>query len=235
MVNMTNAERDALARKLITQTVLWLAITGAILFLAAGTLRWPEAWVFLAIWLLGGLWSGLTLVKDNPDILQERMRPLGQQAQKGWDRPLLIAILVGWAALHIVAGLDVGYDLSFVPGWLKIAGAISFALSIYVFHIVMRENSYASPVVKVDAERGHRVISTGPYAWVRHPMYGGAILYFIGAPLLLGSWYALAIGILMIGILALRAVWEEQMLIAELPGYADYAERVRYRMVPGVW
>jgi len=161
---MTNAERDALARKLITQTVLWLAITGAILFLAAGTLRWPEAWVFLGLWLLGGLWSGLTLVKENPDILQERLRPLSQQPLKGWDRPLLIAILVGWAALHIAAGLDVRYDLSLVPGWLKIAGAIGFALSIYVFHIVMRENSYASPVVKVDAERGHRVVSTGPYA-----------------------------------------------------------------------
>jgi protein-S-isoprenylcysteine O-methyltransferase Ste14 len=235
MTDMTNAEHDGLVRKLITQTILWLAITGAILFLAAGTLRWPAAWVFLAIWLLGGLWSGLTLVKENPDILQERLRPLGQQPKRGWDRPILIAILVSWAALHIVAGLDVRYDLSFVPLWLQVAGAIGFALSIYVFHIVMRENSYASPVVKVDTERGHKVISTGPYAWVRHPMYGGAILYFIGAPLLLGSWYALIIGILLIGILALRAVWEEQTLMAELPGYSDYAKRVRHRMLPGVW
>jgi protein-S-isoprenylcysteine O-methyltransferase Ste14 len=99
----------------------------------------------------------------------------------------------------------------------------------------MRENSYASPLVKVDAERGHKVISTGPYAWVRHPMYGGAILYFIGAPLLLGSWYGLVIGLILIGIMALRAVWEEQTLMAELAGYSDYAKRVRYRMVPGVW
>lgn len=232
---MTMTDHDALVRKLVTQTVLWLAITGAVLFLAAGTLRWPEAWVFLGVWLAGGLYSGLLLAKKNPDILAERLRPPMQQAQKGWDRPLLVAILVGWVALHIVAGLDVGYGLSAVPCWLEIGGAIGFALSIYVFHIVMRENAYASAVVKVDAERGHKVISTGPYAWVRHPMYGGAILYFIGAPLLLGSWYALAIGIAMIGVLALRAVWEEQMLIAELPGYAEYAQRVRYRMVPGVW
>jgi protein-S-isoprenylcysteine O-methyltransferase Ste14 len=232
---MNNAERDGLVRKLITQTLLWLAITGALLFVPAGTMEWPGAWVFLAIWLAGGLFSGLLLAKQNPDILKERLRPPMQQAQKGWDRPILLAILLAWAMLHIGAGLDVRYGLSSVPVWLKAAGAIGFALSIYVFHIVMRENSYASAVVKVDAERGHKVISTGPYAWVRHPMYSGAILYFIGAPLLLGSWYALAIGILLIGILALRSVWEEQTLATELEGYADYAQRVRYRLVPGVW
>jgi len=108
-------------------------------------------------------------------------------------------------------------------------------MGIYVFHIVMRENSYASTVVKVDTERGHKVISTGPYAWVRHPMYAGAIFYFLGTALLLGSWCAFAIGIVLIAIIALRAVWEEEMLVNELPGYADYARRVKYRLVPGVW
>jgi len=107
--------------------------------------------------------------------------------------------------------------------------------AIYVFHIVMLENSYASPVVKIDTERGHRVVSTGPYAWVRHPMYAGAIFYFLGTALLLGSWYAFAIGIVLIAIIALRAMWEEETLKAELPGYADYASRVTYRLVPGVW
>ena len=232
---MNDAEHNGLVRKLVTQTLLWLAITGALLFALAGTIRWPEAWAFLALWLAGGLISGLSLAKQNPDILKERLRPPMQKAQKDWDRPLLLAILVGWAALHIVAGLDARYDLSAVPCWLEVAGSIGFMLSIYVFHIVMRENTYASAVVKVDTERGHKVISTGPYAWVRHPMYGGAIFYFIGAPLLLGSWYPLIVGIVLIGILALRAVWEEQTLAAELPGYADYAQRVRYRMVPGVW
>lgn len=232
---MNDAEHDGLVRKLVTQTLLWLAITAALLFVPAGTLRWPEAWIFLGLWLAGGLVSGLSLAKQSPDILKERLRPPMQQAQKGWDRPLLLAILVGWAAFHIVAGLDARYGLSTVPRWLEVAGAIGFLLAIYVFHIVMRENTYASAVVKVDTERGHKVISTGPYAWVRHPMYGGAIFYFVGAPLLLGSWCALAIGIALIGILALRAVWEEQTLMTELAGYADYAKRVRYRMLPGIW
>jgi protein-S-isoprenylcysteine O-methyltransferase Ste14 len=229
-------EHDAgLARKLVAQLLLWSAITAALLFLPAGTLHWPSAWAYLVLWLMTGTWSGLVLARENPDILRERMRPLRQQAQKSWDRPVLVAVLVGWLALHIVAGLDFRYGLSFVPIWLRVIGAVGFVLATYVFHIVMLENSYASPIVKVDTERGHKVISTGPYAWVRHPMYGGAILYFIGAPLLLGSWFALVIGLILIGVLGLRAVWEEQTLMAELPGYTDYAGRVRYRMVPGVW
>jgi protein-S-isoprenylcysteine O-methyltransferase Ste14 len=225
----------SLVGRLVSQILLWFAITAALLLVPAGTLHRPSAWAYLLLWLITGTWSGLALAKENPDILRERMRPLRQQAQKSWDRPVLAAILVGWVALHVVTGLDFRYGLSFVPPWLSVLGAVAFVLATYVFHIVMRENSYASPLVKVDAERGHKVISTGPYAWVRHPMYGGAILYFIGAPLLLGSWYGLVIGLILIGIMALRAVWEEQTLMAELAGYSDYAKRVRYRMVPGVW
>jgi protein-S-isoprenylcysteine O-methyltransferase Ste14 len=225
----------SLVGRLVSQILLWFAITAALLLVPAGTLHRPSAWAYLLLWLITGTWSGLALAQEKPHNLREPMRPLRQQAQKSWDRPVLAAILVGWAALHVIAGLDFRYGLSFVPPWLSVLGAVAFVLATYVFHIVMRENSYASPLVKVDAERGHKVISTGPYAWVRHPMYGGAILYFVGAPLLLGSWYALVVGILLIGIMALRAVWEEQTLIAELAGYADYAKRVRYRMVPGVW
>src|SRR6185369_4850865 len=137
--------------------------------------------------------SGSLLVQKNPDILKERMRSPMQSQQKPWDRPCVVAIFGGWAALQIVAGLDaVRYRWSHMPLWLEVAGAFAVVLGIYVFHIVMLENSYASPVVKVDAERGHRVVSSGPYAWVRHPMYAGAILYFLGTALL-GSWYAFAI------------------------------------------
>jgi protein-S-isoprenylcysteine O-methyltransferase Ste14 len=233
---MNKAERNSVVRQLVVQTLVWLAITGALLLAAAGTVRWPEAWAYLGLWLAGAVVSGSLLVQKNPDILKERMRSPMQSQQKRWDRPLLVAIFGGWAALQIVAGLDaVRYRWSHMPLWLEIAGALAVVLGIYVFHIVMLENSYASPVVKVDAERGHRVVSSGPYAWVRHPMYAGAILYFLGTALLLGSWYAFAIGIVLIVIIALRAVWEEETLRAELPGYADYASRVKYRLVPGVW
>jgi protein-S-isoprenylcysteine O-methyltransferase Ste14 len=233
---MQGTENEDLTRRLLTQTAIWLAITGAVLFLSAGTLAWPEAWIYLAIWLAGGLTSGLTLARTNPEIIKERMRPPLQQDQKRWDRPFILAIFGGFFALYIVAGLDAKrFGWSDMPVALEVAGAIAIVFAIYVFHIVMRENAYASTVVKVDAERGHKVISTGPYSWVRHPMYAGAVFFFLGTALLLGSWWAFALGLVLIAIVAVRAVNEEQMLAAELPGYADYAQRVRYRLVPGVW
>jgi protein-S-isoprenylcysteine O-methyltransferase Ste14 len=100
---------------------------------------------------------------------------------------------------------------------------------------VMRENSFAAPVVKVQAERGHRVIDTGPYAHVRHPMYSGTVLFFFGMPLLLGSWWGVILAPLFVGLFAIRAGIEERALLAGLPGYADYTARVRYRLVPGIW
>jgi protein-S-isoprenylcysteine O-methyltransferase Ste14 len=100
---------------------------------------------------------------------------------------------------------------------------------------VMRENSFAAPVVKVQAERGHRVIDTGPYAWVRHPMYSGTLLFFVGTPLMLGSWWGVAMAPLFFVLFAIRAGIEERTLLAGLSGYADYVARVRYRLVPGIW
>ena len=167
---MNNEERNGVVRQLIVQTLLWLAINGAQPFAAAGTVRWPEAWVYLGLWLAGAVVSGSLLVQKNPDILKERMRSPMQSQRKRWDRPLM-AIFGGWAALQIVAGLDVvRYGWSRMPLWLEVASALAVVIGIYVFHIVMLENSYASPVVKVDAERGHCVVSSGPYAWVRHPL-----------------------------------------------------------------
>lgn len=229
---MNKAERNSVVRQIVVQTLVWLAITGALLFAAAGTVRWPEAWAYLGLWLAGAVVSGSLLVQKKSGHPQRAHAV----AAKALGQALLVAIFGGWPALQIVAGLDaVRYRWSHMPLWLEIAGALAVVLGIYVFHIVMLENSYASPVVKVDAERGHCVVSSGPYAWVRHPMYAGAILYFLGTALLLGSWYAFAIGIVLIVIIALRAVWEEETLRAELPGYADYASRVKYRLVPGVW
>ncbi len=226
-------ERD-LTRKMLIQTAVWLAITGTVLFLSAGTLDWAEAWIFLGLWLAGGLTSGLTLARTNPEIVQERMRSPLQRDQKSWDKPFIIAIFGGFILLYVVAGFDAKrFAWSDMPVALEVLGAIGFVFAIYVFHIVMRENAYASAVVKIDAERGHKVISTGPYTWVRHLMYSGALFYFLGTPLLLGSWCAFALGLALIAVIALRAVREERMLAAELPGYADYARRVKYRLAYG--
>jgi protein-S-isoprenylcysteine O-methyltransferase Ste14 len=234
---MNAADSKDLFRELIAQTIIWLAITAALLFVSAGTVRWPEAWAYLGIWFAGAVISGSSLARKNPDILKERLRsPRQQTQQKSWDRPLFVSIIAGWIAFQIVAGLDaIRYGWSHMPLVFKIAGGVALALGIYVFHVVMLANSYASAVVKVDTERGHRVITTGPYARVRHPMYSGGILYFFGSALLLGSWCAFAIGIVLIAVLALRAKWEEDMLEAELQGYSAYARQVKYRMIPGIW
>jgi protein-S-isoprenylcysteine O-methyltransferase Ste14 len=108
-------------------------------------------------------------------------------------------------------------------------------LGSYLVWLTFKTNSYAAPVIKIQKERGHRVVTTGPYAYVRHPMYAGAVLFMVGAPLLLGSWLGLLAAVLFIVLIGVRAVLEERTLKAELEGYAEYASRVRYRLVPRVW
>ena len=129
----------------------------------------------------------------------------------------------------------VRFGWSQVPISLRVIGAIMVLLNAYFAYLTLRENSYAATAVKIQTERGHRVVSTGPYAYVRHPMYVGLVFFYIGVPLLLGSWYGLAAAPLILCILATRAVFEERELMAELAGYREYAERVRYRLIPGIW
>ncbi|MCC7253758.1 isoprenylcysteine carboxylmethyltransferase family protein [Hyphomicrobium sp.] len=122
-----------------------------------------------------------------------------------------------------------------MPAWLKLTGALGIVAGLYLNHIALLANTFAAAVVKIQTERKQQVVSTGPYAYVRHPMYAGAIPLLLGTPLLLGSWWGVATGVVLIGLLAWRAVLEEETLARELEGYAAYAARVRYRMVPGVW
>ena len=232
----TSQTEPELVRRLIVHTVIWLVILGAILFLSAGTLDWPEAWVLLIGSGALGLVSAVIIARHDPQLTRERMRGPIQNQQKPWDKVLLAVVMVLCIAMFVVAGLDaVRFRTSNMPLWLEALGAAGIALGIYIFHVVMRTNSYATAVVRIQDERGHQVISTGPYAFVRHPMYSGAILYFLGIALLLGSWYAVGIAVALIALFGLRAVWEEQTLIDELPGYAAYAQRVRYRLIPGLW
>jgi protein-S-isoprenylcysteine O-methyltransferase Ste14 len=164
------------------------------------------------------------------------MRGPIQKEQKSWDKVLLAIFFALWMSQYVINGLDaVRFHWSDVPLWLQVAGALGIAVAFYAVHVVMMTNTFAAPVVKIQSERKHQVISTGPYAYVRHPMYAGAVLLIVGTPLLLGSWYGLIWAAAMIAILGVRAVKEENTLKAELEGYDAYAARVRYRLVPGVW
>jgi protein-S-isoprenylcysteine O-methyltransferase Ste14 len=221
--------------KLLLQNLIWIVAIGALLFVSAGTLHWPAAWVFLGTNAILGLGCGLWLAKTDPALLAERMRPTMQDGQPAADKKFMLAF--GFAALIwlITIGLDRRLHGSDVPLALQTLGFAMLLLCTGFIMWVLRENSFAAPVVKVQAERGHHVVSTGPYAFVRHPMYSGIVLFFIGVPLLLGSWWGVVLSPLFVVLFAIRSRIEERALIAGLPGYADYAARVRYRLLPGLW
>ena len=164
------------------------------------------------------------------------MGSLIQRGQMGWDKLLMVPMLAIWLGWLALMGLDAGrYHWSSVPLYAQALGFVLLCLAFYLVWLTLRANSFAAPVIKIQKERGHKVVSTGPYAYVRHPMYAGVLLFILGAPLLLGSWWGLLAGALIIVLIGVRAVLEERMLTAELEGYAEYAERVRYRLVPRVW
>jgi protein-S-isoprenylcysteine O-methyltransferase Ste14 len=227
---------QTLVSKLIVRTMAWIAAMAVILFAAAGTVRWPAGWVFLAELGGFGLAIGLWLARHDPALLAERMSTFIQPAQKTWDKIFMAVVFVLWTGWLVLMPFDaVRFRWSHVPVWAQATGAILIALCMYLAYLTFRENSYAAPVIKIQRERGHHVVSTGPYAHVRHPMYAGAVLFFIGTPLLLGSWWGLAAAPLIAAVMAVRAVLEERVLADELPGYREYATRVRYRLIPGVW
>jgi protein-S-isoprenylcysteine O-methyltransferase Ste14 len=224
-----------IATLIVGQTVLFFGLFALALFVPAGTLAWPAAWVFLCLFFSFFLTVNIWLFRHNPGLLKERAH-LGTSDQKGWDKllfPLLLLIPFAWLAFM---ALDVNrWHWSAVPFWLQGMGALVLLASFYVLFLAFRENTYLSTVVRIQEERGHTVISSGPYHYVRHPMYAGILVFTIGTSLLLGSWYGVLFGFLLILVVARRAVLEERTLSQELPGYTLYMARVRYRLIPLIW
>ena len=227
---------QALMRRFIRRTIFYLLFLGVVLFGSAGTLRWPGAWIYLWLTAAMSFGGGDWLARHDPGLLEERLGSLIQRGQKGWDKLFMVPMLAIWLGWLVLMGLDAGrYHWSSVPLYAQALGFVLLCLASYLVWLTLRANSFAAPVIKIQKERGHKVVSTGPYAYVRHPMYAGVLLFVLGAPLLLGSWWGLLAGALIIVLIGVRAVLEERMLTAELEGYAEYAERVRYRLVPRVW
>jgi protein-S-isoprenylcysteine O-methyltransferase Ste14 len=227
---------EKLTLRLVLQSGLWLAVMGALLFVAAGNWRWIQGWAFLAIFVFGSIGLSAWLMRRDPALLAARLGPLSQRGQPLWDKIFLFVFILVWFGWLGLMGLDAQrWHTSDMPPWLNLAGGVLVIAGFLGTMRVFRENSFAAPVVRLQSERAQRLIDTGPYALVRHPMYAAAMLYLFGMPLLLGSWYGLLVVPLFIAGLAPRAVMEEQMLTRELPGYADYRARVRYRLIPGLW
>jgi protein-S-isoprenylcysteine O-methyltransferase Ste14 len=221
--------------KLLLQNTTFLVALGGLLFASAGSLDWPAAWLFLAVSATLGPACGWWLAKTDPALLAERLRPTFQADQPAADKKFMLSFMAALPIWLVAIGLDRRAQGSDVPRVLQVLGLAMYLLSTAFTMWVFRENSFAAPVVKVQAERHHRVISSDPYAFVRHPMYSGIMLFFVGVPLLLGSWWGVAMAPLFAVLFGIRSRIEERALVEGLPGYADYAARVRYRLVPGVW
>lgn len=221
--------------RLVFQTFVWFGVMGALMFLSAGTLHWTAAWVYIVVMVGLSLTMGVALARRDPGLMNERLRPPIQKNQTAADKILLSILLAGIFAWLALMGLDYRFGWSETPVWVQVVGMLVLLVGIWICYLTMLENSFAAPVVKIQDERGQKVITTGPYAYVRHPMYAGAILYFAGTALLLGSWWGLALVLVFIVLLAIRTFIEEKTLRTGLRGYDDYAARVRYKLIPMVW
>jgi protein-S-isoprenylcysteine O-methyltransferase Ste14 len=224
-------------RTLLTAQIAGMfAVFALALFLAAGTVVWPAGWIFLVLFFGFTVAISRWLLKNNPGLLTERMTGIGKPDQKTWDKVFFGVANVFFLAWLVVMPLDaVRFHWSQMPVWLQMVGAILLLCSFYLFFLTFRENSYLSPAVRVQTDRGQTVVATGPYQYVRHPMYATALIFLVGTTLLLGSWYGLVLGLLLVVAIALRAVQEERTLRAELAGYDAYMAQVKYRLIPYVW
>ena len=219
--------------RMLFQTLAMILVLGLLLFLPARTLAWPGAWAFLGLMAALSLGVGAWLARADPGLLEERMKPLVQKDQKPWDKLLISIIGLGFLAWLAGMGFEVGRSGVQTPPWAQYVGAGLVAATFACTVLVFRENRFAAPVVK--AQAGQEVISTGPYAVVRHPMYAGALPLFVGTPLMLGAPWGLLFLAVIVPVLALRIGIEERMLRQVLPGYGAYADQVRFRLLPGVW
>jgi protein-S-isoprenylcysteine O-methyltransferase Ste14 len=221
--------------KWLFQTLAWIVAFALLLFVPAGTLRWPAAWVFLGFMTASALGFGGWLAKKDPALLAERMRSPVRADQPAADKKLLLVFFVVNLIWFIVIGLDERLHLSDMSIAWQVLGSALLILSSAFIAWVFNENSFAAAVVRLQSERGHYVISSGPYAFVRHPMYSAAVLFMAGIALLLGSWWGTAMSPVFAVLFGVRIRIEEHTLMTGLAGYADYAARVRYRLVPGLW
>lgn len=218
----------------LVRGMIQLLMFPLILFLAAGTVAWPAAWVFLILLYSFVAVTVRLLLKHNPGLLEERMS-IFKPNQKGWDSMFLLLLVVSIVWLVLMPLDAVRFHWSQIPIWLQVVGALTLTGSFALIYLTFRENAYLTPTVRIQQERGHMVVSTGLYRYVRHPMYSGFLLFFAGTALLLGSEVGLLLALVLIGLFAWRAVLEEHVLREQLPGYDAYMAQVHYRFIPHVW
>ena len=231
--SLSNGVLKNLAARAWISLAALVAVMGVILFAAAGTARYWQGSVYLAVFTVQAALVTLYLLRKDPALLERRMRGGPAAEKRPAQRIIMLFASLGFVAVLLVAGLDHRFGWSHVPIPLVVAGDVLVAVGFYLIFLVYRENTYTSATVEVAA--GQRVISTGPYSLVRHPMYAGGAVYLFATPLALGSYWGFVPIAIMLPFLIWRLFDEERLLSAELPGYADYQKRVPSRMIPHVW
>jgi protein-S-isoprenylcysteine O-methyltransferase Ste14 len=223
--------------RLVASVLGYVALFAALLLGPARTWNWPAGWALLGVLFVTRAVSTIALHRENPGLLRERTRVPLHRDQAGLDRILLPAFMASFAAQVAFVSFD-RWRLHLLPApavWVRWLGITAFVFGWYVVHLALRANSFAVTVVRHQPERGHEVVTAGPYSVVRHPMYAGLVPVTIGLGFWLGSSAGAIAGLVPVALLAIRIVVEERFLRQALPAYVNYAEAVRWRLVPGVW
>jgi protein-S-isoprenylcysteine O-methyltransferase Ste14 len=223
----------SLNRRAWLSLVVLAIIMGLLLFIPAGKVDYWQGWVYLSIFFGAAALTTRYIIRRDPALLERRMRGGPMAEKRPTQKIIMIFTSLGFVALLVVPGLDRRYGWSEVPVSVVLTGDALVAVGFYFICLVYKENTFASATIQVVPDQN--VISTGPYAIVRHPMYASAILYLVGTPLALGSYWGLVPLAAMLPFLIWRLFDEERLLSATLPGYKDYQNRVRRRLVPGIW
>ncbi len=219
-----------LMRLVVTRVVMFFVFLGLFLFLPAGTWKFWQAWMWLVMMITLMLVTLRYLLKNDPALLERRMR---MRERVGAQQKIIGISFIFLLASFIVPGLDQRYGWSQMPAWVAILADTIVAIGYLMVLWVFKTNTYTSRIVEV--ETGQKVISNGPYAIVRHPMYVGAFLVYAASPLALGSYWAVLPGLMILPVLIFRILDEEKLLLRDLPGYREYTQKVTYRLLPGIW
>jgi protein-S-isoprenylcysteine O-methyltransferase Ste14 len=234
---MANREKSVITIGQLLFTPAYIIFFPALLLYLSGNWFWIEGWIFSLWFIIFCLTTIIYLYVKAPALLAERYKMPGSGGQKKWDIAVVIILVIGFTGWIVLMPLDAERFrwTSFFPLWTKVLGGLFLIPSTILFFRSYMDNPYLSGLVRIQKERRQHVVTTGVYGLVRHPMYLGATFLFTGAPLLMGSLFALAFGVLLTVVLALRRVGEEKMLIDELEGYEAYKKKVRYRLIPFIW
>ena len=224
---------NTLNKKAFGGLLLVLAAMAALLFIPAGTLDYWQAWTFLAVYFASSLAITLYLMKKDPELLERRMSG-GPTAEKETTQKIIMSFAsLGFIGLLLIPALDHRFGWSHMPPSVALAGDGLMVLGWLAIYFVFKENSFSSATIELAPDQS--VISTGPYALVRHPMYAGGLVMLLGIPIALGSWWGLFVIAAMIPALIWRLIDEEKFLARNLPGYVEYQKKLRYRLIPMIW